>query len=104
GRERRAPARPRLLVVLHEDEVPVLQEALVLAAGEVTGGAKRDAPVGVQLRAGPAGAGRPGLPEVLRPRTFDDALAGHAELHPALDRLGVGAEPQLPVAREHGHP
>ena len=37
-------------------------------------------------------------------RAFDDPLARYALLEPALDRLGVGAEPELLVAGEHGHP
>ena len=54
-----------ILVVLHEHEVPVLQEPLVLAAGEVLGGAEREATVDVQLRAWPTGTDRAGFPEVL---------------------------------------
>ena len=96
--------RLRPLVVLHEDEVPVLQEALVLAAGQVVGRAVLEAAVEVELRAGPAGPGRPGLPEVLRARALHDPLARHADLLPALDRLLVGAEAERLVALEDRDP
>ena len=55
GRQRGQRA-DRILVVLHEDEVPVLQEALVVAAREVVGRAPRQAAVEVQLAARPARA------------------------------------------------
>ena len=93
-----------LLVVLHEDQVPVLQEALVLAAREVIGGAELHPAVDVELRAGAAGAGGAALPEVLRARAFHDPLAGHAELEPAVDRLLIGVQPKTLVAGEDRHP
>ena len=65
-RRQRRERRRRVLVVLHEDEVPVLQEALVLAAGQVVGAAELEPAVEVELRARAARAGRAGLPEVLR--------------------------------------
>ena len=58
----------RLLVVLHEDEVPVLEEARVLAAREVVGAAELEPAVEVELGAGAARPGRAGLPEVLAAR------------------------------------
>ena len=94
----------RVLVVLHEHEVPELQEALVLAARQILGRAELDAAVEVELRAGAAGAGRPGLPEVLRARALDDPLARHADRPPELDRLLVGPEAERLVALEHRHP
>ncbi len=93
-----------VLVVLHEHEVPVLQEPLVLAAGQIVGGAEGEAAVDVQLRARSAGADRAGFPEVLRARTPDDPLARHADGEPQLDRLLVGAEPELLVSGEDRHP
>src|SRR5205807_1397756 len=103
-RERGAAVLARLLVVLHEDEVPVLQEALVLATGQVPGRPVVGPAVEVELRARPAGAARPRLPEVLRPGALDDPLARDPDLHPAVDRLLVGAEPELLVACEDRHP
>jgi hypothetical protein len=94
----------RVLVVLHEDEVPVLQEALVLTAGQVVGLAPFQAAVEVQLRARTARAGRPRLPEVVLAREQHDALARHPDRLPRRDRLLVGAQPQLGVAREDGDP
>src|SRR5205085_6387705 len=60
--------------------------------------------VEVQLAARPAGPRRPRLPEVLRARALDDPLARHADRLPQLDRLVVGAEPELLVAAEDGYP
>ena len=94
----------RVLVVLHEDEVPVLQEALVLAAGQVVGLAELQAAVEVELRARAARADRAGLPEVLRARARDDPLARDADRQPRLDRLLVGAEAELLVALEDRDP
>ncbi len=94
----------RVLVVLHEHEVPVLQEALVLAAGEILGGAEGETAVDVQLRARSARADRAGFPEVLRARAADDPLARDADGEPQLDRLLVGAEPEALVAGEDRDP
>ena len=94
----------RVLVELHEHEVPVLEEALVVAARQIVGLAELDAAVEVQLRAGAARSGRPRLPEVLRARALDDPLARHADLEPRLDRLLVRAQAELVVAREHRDP
>jgi hypothetical protein len=93
-----------VLVVLHEHEVPVLQEALVLAAGQVVRLAPFDAAIEIELRAGAARAERAGLPEVLRPRARDDPLARDADREPRLDRLLVRAEAELLVALEDGDP
>ncbi len=103
GRERRQRVHG-VLVELHEDQIPVLEEALVVAARQVVGLAERHATVEVQLGARPARASRTGLPEVLRARALDDALARHADLEPRLDRLLVGSEPELVVAAEHRDP
>ena len=94
----------RVLVVLHEHEVPVLQEALVLAARQVVGLAELEPAVEVELAARAARPGRARLPEVLRSRQLDDPLARHADLQPRLDRLLVGAEAELLVALEDGRP
>src|SRR5262249_36796987 len=56
------------------------------------------------LAARPAGAGRAGLPEVLRARALDDPLARQTDLLPQRDRLLVGADAERLVAAEDGHP
>ncbi len=94
----------RLLVELHEHEVPVLQEALVLPAGQVVRGAELQAAVVVQLRARAAGADRAGLPEVLRARAQHDPVARDADRQPRVDGLLVGAQAQVVVALEDGDP
>ncbi len=94
----------RVLVELHEHEVPELEEALVLAAGQVVRLAALDAEVEVELGVGAARTGRPGLPEVLLAGAFDDPLTRHADLEPEVDRLLVRADPELIVAAEDGHP
>ena len=93
-------------VVLHEDEVPVLEEAVAVAAGRAVGplAAVLDAAVEVELRARPARAGVGGLPEVLGARQPDDPLARDADAEPAVDRDLVLAEAELRVAREDGRP
>ena len=91
-------------LVLHEHEVPELQVALGVVAGAVVVGAERRAAVQVQLRARAARPRRAGLPEVVLAPEPHDALVGHADRAPALDRLLVGAEAQLLVAAEHGDP
>ena len=97
GRQRRERA-DRILVVLHEDEVPVLQEALVVAAGEVVGRAPLQAAVEVELAARPARARRPRLPEVLLAGQQDDPRARDADRLPHRDGLLVGAEAERVVA------
>src|SRR5439155_22344888 len=62
------------LVELHEDQVPILQEALIVAAGQVLGRAVLQAAIDVELRGGTTWPRRAGLPEVLRARTLDDSL------------------------------
>ena len=91
-------------VVGHEDVVPELEEAVGVVAGPLVGPAELLAAVEVELRAGAAGAGRPGLPEVVLAAEADDPLVGHADPAPDLDRLLVGAEAELLVAAEDGHP
>ena len=102
---RQLAERPVLVeVVGGEDEVPVLEEAIGVVAGPIGGAAERLAAVDVELRGGPARALAARLPEVLRARQHHDPLLGDAALLPDLDRLGVGAEAELLVAAEHGHP
>ncbi len=98
------PSASLALVVLHEHQVPVLQEALVLPARQIVRLAVLHTAVDVQLRARPARTVRPGLPEVLRARAAHDPLARNAQLQPVLDRLLVGAQAQAVVAFEHRHP
>src|SRR5205823_4990970 len=94
----------RLPVVLHEDEVPVLQEALVLLARQIVSSAGVEATVEVQLRAWAARTGGTCLPEVLRAGALHDPLAGHAHVPPACDRLLVGPQAELVVAFEDRDP
>ena len=94
-------------VVLHEDEVPELEVALaalaVRAAGRVAAAVLGPAVV-EDLGARPAGAGIRCLPEVLRARLPDDALARQADVEPALHGDVVLAEAELGIAGEHGRP
>src|ERR1019366_1894282 len=103
GRQRRERV-DRVLVELHEHQVPVLEEALVLAPGEIVRGPEFEPTVEVQLRAWTTRPGRPHLPEVLRARALDDPLARYPDLEPRLDRVLVRAEAELVVAREHRDP
>ena len=95
----------RVLVELHEDEVPVLQEALVLAAGQVVG-ACRSRGRGRGRAPSTGRTARSARPARSSPSagSSDDPLARHADRHPGLDRLLVGAEAELLVALEHGDP
>ena len=65
---------------------------------------KCEAAVEVELRAGAARPGRPGLPEVVLAAEVDDPLVGDADRIPDRDRLLVGPEAELVVAAEHGDP
>ena len=80
------------LLVLHEDEVPDLDEAVAVFLGG-TGRAAPD-PVAVieeDLGAGAAGAGRAHAPEIVVGRDADDAVVGKArDLLPDLRRLVIG--------------
>ena len=96
-RRQRGQHVDRILVELHEHEVPVLEEALVVAAGQIVGLAELDAAIEVQLGARPTRSGRADLPEVLRTRALDDPLARNADRQPRLDRLLVGPEPELVI-------
>src|SRR3954451_4311616 len=103
-RRQRRQDTDRVLVVLHEHEVPVLEVALRLVARAVVLAAPVRAAVDVELAARPARAGRAGLPEVVLPPEQDDPLVGHADLAPGLDRLLVGPEAELVVAAEDRDP
>ena len=93
GRGQRLQATALEHVVLHENEVPELQEPVAVAAGGALGpaAAVRRPAVEVELRARAAGAGRPRLPEVVAAQP-DDPLGGHADRAPQLDRLLVGGD------------
>src|SRR3954451_4767053 len=93
-----------MLVELHEHQVPELEEALVLATGQVVGLAERDAAVQVELRARAAQPRGAGLTEVLLARARHDALAREADRRPGLDGLLVEDEAELLVALEDGDP
>ena len=66
--------------------------------GQVVGRAPVQAAVEVELRARAAGAGRPGLPEVVLAAELDDPLARDADRLPGADGLLVGPEAELLVA------
>ena len=93
-------------LVLHEDEVPELEEALALAAGRALGAAAADvlAAVVEELGVRPARAGAADRPEVVRAVEPHDPLGRHAFRLPEPDRLFVLAEPELGVAGEDGDP
>jgi hypothetical protein len=84
--------------------VPELEEAVGVVAGALVGAAELLATVEVELRAGAAGAGRAGLPEVVLAAEPDDALVGDPDAAPDCDRLLVGPEAELIVAAEDGDP
>ena len=96
------------LVVLHEHEVPELEEAIAVAAGlaAVRAGGAATAVLGpavvVELAARAARSGRTGLPEVVLAAEADDALGGHALGKPELARLVVAGH--LVVAGEDRDP
>src|SRR5581483_8185291 len=97
----------RVQLVLHEDEVPELEEALAApASGPAVrvAAAGRFAPVPVDLGVGPARPRAAARPEVLRRRQPDDPLRRHADLLPELDRDLVGAEAELGVAGVYADP
>ncbi|CAB4864756.1 unannotated protein [freshwater metagenome] len=96
--------RRQILIELHEDQIPELQEALVLAAGKIIGRAVLQAPVEVELAAWTTRAGRAGLPEVLRARAQDDPLARDAHGLPVRDRVLVRPQAELLVSLEDRHP
>jgi hypothetical protein len=86
-------------VVLHEDEVPELDVALLAAAGRPALFTEYRAPVVVQLGARPARPGGAHGPEVVGLAAPLDPLPGHADLvGPDLDRLVVGFEDGHPDA------
>jgi hypothetical protein len=103
-RRQRRQRVDRVLIELHEHEVPVLEEALVVAARQVVGLAEVQAAVQVELAARAARPGRAGLPEILRPRARDDPLARDADRQPRLDRFLVRADPEFLVALEDRDP
>ncbi len=82
-----------LAVVLGEDQVPELEEALVATVGRAAVGAKGGAPVEVDLGAGPAGPGVAHGPEVLvvvEPHALDALLRDRRQVEPELLGLVVG--------------
>ena len=105
-RERRQRS-VRVLLVLHEDEVPELEEAVAARARRRAVGlaaAVLLAPVPVDLRVGPARPRAADRPEVLGRRQRDDPLRRHADLLPEVDRHLVGAELHERVACVDRHP
>ena len=100
----RASEPSRLQLVLHEHEVPELEEALGVVAGPVVVGAEVGAAVEVEL-ASTARRARSGPTARSCPRgRAHDPLVRHADRAPALDRLLVGPEAELLVAAEDGDP
>jgi len=94
----------RVLVVLHEHEVPELEEALGVVAGPVVGSAELGPAIEVQLAAGPARSDGSRLPEVVLAAEQHDALGRDADLHPLLDCLVVRPEAEVLVASMHRDP
>ncbi len=94
-------------LVLHEDEVPELEEAVAARARR---GACRVAaavllaPVPVDLRVRAARPRSADRPEVLRARQADDALTRHPDPLPELDRGLVLTQAELRIAGVHRHP
>ena len=105
-RERRQ--RPvRVQLVLHEDEVPELEEAVAARAGRRAVGlaaAVLLAPVPVDLGVRPAWPGAADRPEVLAARQRDDALGRHPDRLPEAARGPVLAKAELRVAGMHRGP
>jgi hypothetical protein len=86
-------------VVLHEDQVPELDETLLAADRGATLLAEVRPPVVVQLGARPARPGGAHGPEVVLLASALDPLPGHADLlRPDLDGLVVGLEHRDPDA------
>ncbi len=92
-------------LVLDEDQVPVLEETVAVAAGR-TGrvvAAHARAEIVVELRTGPARPGRArGPPEVVLAPEAHDALRGEAVRLPQLHGFLICGH--LVVAAEHAHP
>src|SRR5918993_291494 len=96
-----------VLLVLHEDKVPELEEAVAAVARRRAGGvaaAVLRAPVPVDLRVGAAWPWAAHRPEVLRARQRDDPLRRHPDLLPLADRDLVRPESEGGIARVDGHP
>ena len=110
GRRERCPATRRVLVELHEHQVPQLQKAPALAVGAAVGialaHAARPAEVVVDLAARPAGAFSSRRPPVVLPLAeAPDALGGDARLLPeglGLVILQIDRGPEL-LRREGEH-
>ena len=95
----------RVLLELHEDEVPVLQEALVLAAraGRRPCRSPGRGPGRARCTGRRDRSGRPARSSPTRGQ-LDDPLARDADRQPRLDRLLVGADAELRVALEDRDP
>ena len=91
-------------LVLHEDEVPELEEALDVVAGQIVRRAEVEPAVEIELAARTARAGRTCLPEVVLAAEAHDLRVRHAHRLPVLDRVLVRAETELVVAAEDRHP
>src|SRR5918994_147243 len=96
-----------VLLVLHEDKVPELEEAVAAVARRRAGGvaaAVLRAPVPVDLRVGAARPWAAHRPEVLRARQRDDPLRRHPDRLPLADRDLVRPESEGGIPRMDGHP
>ena len=91
-------------LVGHEDVVPVLEEAIRVVAGPIVGIAELEAAVKVHLRRGAAGPGSPACQKFSERGSGTIRSSGTPRSLPDLDRLVVGAQTELLVAAEHGHP
>ena len=81
--------------------VPVLDVAVGVVAGAVVGAAELFAAVEVELEQGPQGPVGPAC-QKFSERGSCTIRSRDSDLAPDLDRLLVGPEPQLLVAREDG--
>src|SRR5205823_12113880 len=97
----------RMLLELHEDEVPELEEALAArTAGPAVGLAAADLLAAVVVHLGIPSA-RPRTadgPEVLRRRQGDDPLGRLPDRLPEADCIRVLRNAELRVARKDAHP
>ena len=79
------------LFVLHEDDVPDLDESVAVFIWAARRATPDVIPVIVEnLGAGATGTGRPHLPEIVGGRDADDPAFRHADLFPDLERLVIG--------------
>ncbi len=105
GERRQRPVGVEL--VLHEDEVPELEEPVAARARRCArriAAAALGTPVPVDLGVRAARPGPSHRPEVLRARQADDPFPRHADRLPEVDRNLVFTETEPGITRVNGHP